>query len=175
MTVSALIGLQWGDEGKGKIVDAVSDKVDLVIRAQGGANAGHTVKVGDTTRVLHLVPSGMLYPDTVGIIGNGVVLDPFQLIKELDALTASGHDLSGRLWISDRTHLVLPYHKEMDEAFERLRGHGAIGTTKRGIGPAYMDKAGRVGIRAGEMRDPAGLRKRVVEQVEAKNRLGASL
>lgn len=175
MSVSALIGLQWGDEGKGKIVDAVSDSVDLVIRAQGGANAGHTVKVGDTSRVLHLVPSGMLYPDTTGIIGNGVVLDPFQLLKELDDLAASGHDLRGRLWISDRAHLVLPYHKEMDEALERLRGSNAIGTTRRGIGPAYMDKAGRVGIRAGEMRDASALRARVEEQVEAKNRLCASL
>ena len=175
MAVTALIGLQWGDEGKGKVVDAVSGSVDVVVRAQGGANAGHTVKVGDTTRVLHLVPSGMLYPDVVGIIGNGVVLDPFQLITELDALRASGHDLDGRLWISDRAHLVLPYHKEMDEALELLRGGGAIGTTKRGIGPAYMDKAGRVGIRAGEFADPSLLRDRVIEQVEAKNRLFASL
>ena len=99
MAVTALIGLQWGDEGKGKVVDAVSGSVDVVVRAQGGANAGHTVKVGDTTRVLHLVPSGMLYPDVVGIIGNGVVLDPFQLITELDALRASGHD-------NFRPHLV---------------------------------------------------------------------
>lgn len=175
MALTALIGLQWGDEGKGKVVDAVSGSVDVVVRAQGGANAGHTVKVGDTTRVLHLVPSGMLYPDTVGIIGNGVVLDPFQLLSELEALRASGHDLDGRLWISDRAHLVLPYHKEMDEALELLRGRGAIGTTKRGIGPAYMDKAGRVGIRAGELTDSAAARERVIEQVEAKNRLFGSL
>ncbi len=175
MAVTALIGLQWGDEGKGKVVDAVSGSVDVVVRAQGGANAGHTVKVGDTTRVLHLIPSGMLYPDVVGIIGNGVVLDPFQLITELDALRDSGHDLDGRLWVSNRAHLVLPYHKEMDEALELLRRGGAIGTTKRGIGPAYMDKAGRVGIRAGELADPSTLRDRVIEQVEAKNRLFASL
>ncbi|MAB89195.1 MAG: adenylosuccinate synthase [Planctomycetes bacterium] len=175
MAVTALIGLQWGDEGKGKVVDAVSGSVDVVIRAQGGANAGHTVKVGDTTRVLHLVPSGMLYPDVVGLIGNGVVLDPFQLIAELDALASSGHVLDGRLWISDRAHLVLPYHKEMDEALELLRGGGAIGTTKRGIGPAYMDKAGRVGIRVGEIADPGALRERVIEQVEAKNRLFGAL
>ena len=175
MSVTALIGLQWGDEGKGKVVDATSDSFDLVIRAQGGANAGHTVKVGDTSRVLHLVPSGMLYPHTVGIVGNGVVLDPLQLLAEVDELRASGHDLDGRLWISDRAHLVLPYHKEMDTALEVLRGEGAIGTTKRGIGPAYMDKAGRVGIRAGELSDPDALRQRVIEQVRSKNRLFAAL
>ncbi|MAG55527.1 MAG: adenylosuccinate synthase [Planctomycetes bacterium] len=175
MTVTALIGLQWGDEGKGKIVDATSDAVDVVVRAQGGANAGHTVKVGETSRVLHLVPSGMLYPDTTGVIGNGVVLDPAQLLTELDALAASGHDLEGRLWISDRAHLVLPYHKRMDEALELLRGQSALGTTKRGIGPAYMDKAGRTGIRAGELRDPGLLRARVCEEAASKNRLLASL
>jgi len=117
----------------------------------------------------------MLYPHTVGIVGNGVVLDPLQLLAEVDELRASGHDLDGRLWISDRAHLVLPYHKEMDTALEVLRGEGAIGTTKRGIGPAYMDKAGRVGIRAGELSDPDALRQRVIEQVRSKNRLFAAL
>jgi adenylosuccinate synthase len=167
----ALIGLQWGDEGKGKVVDAMSERVDMVVRAQGGANAGHTIRVGDATRVLHLVPSGMLYPEIVGVVGNGVVVDPFVLLRELEGLLEAGYDLTGRLWVSDRAHVVLPYHAEMDEALEHLRGQTALGTTKRGIGPAYMDKAARTGLRMGELRDPVACAKRVMAEASAKYRL----
>lgn len=175
MAVKALIGLQWGDEGNGKVVDGLSAQVDVVVRAQGGANAGHTVKVGDKTRVLHLVPSGMLYPHVLGIVGNGVVLDPVQLLKEIDDLDASGVAIADRLLISERAHLVLPYHKAMDAALEELRGGSAIGTTRRGIGPAYMDKAARTGITAAFLRDPDELAKRVTAELEVKRRLFAAV
>lgn len=171
MPVTALVGLQWGDEGKGKVVDALSGSMDLVVRAQGGANAGHTVKVGGRTRVLHLVPSGMFYPHVEGIIGNGVVVDPLQLVQELEELEACGMGVDGRLRISDRAHLVLPHHKRMDALQEVLRGPSALGTTHRGIGPAYMDKAARAGVRAGEMRRERAFRVRVGEAVAAKNRI----
>jgi adenylosuccinate synthase len=146
MAVAALIGLQWGDEGKGKVIDALSPGVDVIVRCQGGANAGHTVVVGDDKRVLHLVPSGILFPHVTGIIGNGVVVDPLQLVAEIDALEAAGHALGGRLLVSERAHVVMPWHKAMDLLWEELRGSNRIGTTGRGIGPAYADKALRSGI-----------------------------
>jgi adenylosuccinate synthase len=146
MAVTALIGLQWGDEGKGKVIDALSSRVDVIVRCQGGANAGHTVVVGSQKRVLRLVPSGILFPQVTGIIGNGVVVDPTELVAELDALRAAGHDVDGRLVVSERAHAVMPWHKALDRLGEELRGSDKIGTTGRGIGPAYGDKALRSGI-----------------------------
>jgi adenylosuccinate synthase len=150
MTVRALIGLQWGDEGKGKVVDAVASNLDMVVRCQGGANAGHTVVVDGKKRVLHLVPSGVLYRHVIGLIGNGVVIDPLVLSAEIDALDAAGFELGTRLFISPRAHVVAPYHKALDRLAEAERGGGKIGTTGRGIGPAYGDKAARVGVRMGD-------------------------
>ena len=169
MPLTALIGLQWGDEGKGKVVDAMSTDVDVVVRAQGGANAGHTVRVGDTERVLHLVPSGMLYPQVTGVIGHGVVVDPLTLAEEIRTLEAEGLGLAGRLHLSDRAHRVLPGHKALDRAQEARLGSGAIGTTGRGIGPAYMDKAARTGIRAGILGDRDAFAREVRRCVGAKN------
>src|SRR5262249_41804960 len=138
--------LQWGDEGKGKVIDALSPEADVVVRCQGGANAGHTVVVGADKRVLHLVPSGILLPHVTGIIGNGVVIDPIVLLGEIDGLEKAGHRVTGRLVLSERAHVVIPWHKEMDALGEELRGSSKIGTTGRGIGPAYGDKALRTGI-----------------------------
>ena len=128
-----VVGAQWGDEGKGKIVDVLAERADLVVRYQGGANAGHTVVIGDDEFILHQIPSGILHPETRCIIGNGVVLDPETLVQEMDDLAARGVDVAGRLTVSDRAHLVLPYHKLLDAASERRQ---KIGTTGRGIGPA---------------------------------------
>ena len=174
MSVTALLGLQWGDEGKGKVVDAIGEGVDLVVRSQGGANAGHTVRVGDTTRVLHLIPSALLNPSVHGVIGNGVVVDPFTLVKELDGLAASGIAVEERLFLSDRAHLVLPWHQALDAAMEIARGSAAIGTTRRGIGPAYMDKAARTGITAAWLTRPVELAARVRAELEGKNRMLAA-
>ena len=175
MPVSALIGLQWGDEGKGKVVDAISPNMDWIVRAQGGANAGHTVSIGSQKHVLHLIPSGMLYPNVRGVIGNGVVLDPFQLLKEIDALSGEGHEVADRMFIANRAHLVLPYHKAMDEALETLRGGSALGTTKRGIGPTYMDKAARDGIRAGDLKSMDTLSAKVRRAVDTKNQIFSAM
>jgi adenylosuccinate synthase len=162
-----VVGAQWGDEGKGKIVDVLSERADVVVRYQGGANAGHTVVTGDDEFILHQIPSGILQPDTRCIIGNGVVLDPATLFSELDALETRGIDVSGRLLISDRAHLVLPYHKVLDRVSEKRQ---QIGTTGRGIGPAYEDKIGRRGIRTGDLTSNAGLKTRAANQVERVNR-----
>lgn len=147
-----LIGAQWGDEGKGKVTDFLAEKADIVVRYQGGNNAGHTVVVGDQEFKLHLIPSGILYPDKICIIGNGVVIDPAVLLKELDYLVERGISIDN-LRISERAHIIMPYHKKLDEVIEESKGASKIGTTKRGIGPAYMDKAGRVGIRFIDMLD----------------------
>lgn len=148
-----IVGSQWGDEGKGKIVDVLAENVDVVARYQGGANAGHTVHVGDREFVLHQIPSGILHPNRRCLLGNGVVLDPFQFFEELDGLTARGIDAEGRVGVSGRAHLLLPYHKLLDRAAEAGRGEGKIGTTGRGIGPAYEDKVARQGIRVADLRD----------------------
>ncbi len=145
-----VVGAQWGDEGKGKIVDVLCESADLVIRYQGGANAGHTVVCDDEEFVLHQIPAGVLQPGTKCIIGNGVVLDPETLLSEMEGLESRGIDLGGRLLVSDRAHLVLPYHLLMDRARERTQ---KIGTTGRGIGPSYEDKFARRGIRVGDLRD----------------------
>jgi len=167
----AVLGAQWGDEGKGKIVDLLTARFDLVARYQGGHNAGHTVYVNGTKFVLRLIPSGILHPDVTCVIGNGVVVDPQALFSELDELTRNGIDVRNRLFVSDKAHLILPYHRDLDLLSEARRGERKIGTTSRGIGPAYEDKIGRRGIRAGDLADPQGLEQNVRANVEARNRL----
>ncbi len=148
MPVTVVLGSQWGDEGKGKIVDLLGREADIVARYQGGANAGHTIAWGDESFVLHLVPSGVFRERTICVIGNGVVIDPVALCQELATIEDQGYQVEGRLHISMGAHLILPYHKVLESVSERARAGSAIGTTKRGIGPAYMDKAARTGIRA---------------------------
>lgn len=150
-----IVGAQWGDEGKGKLVDVLAERADWVVRYQGGANAGHTVHVGDESTVLHQVPSGILHPGVRCAIGNGVVLDPESVFEEVDALVANGVDVEGRLYLSDRAHLVMPYHKLVDKESAASK---AIGTTGRGIGPAYEDKVARRGIRVLDLRYPDRLK-----------------
>ncbi len=147
MSVKIVVGSQWGDEAKAKIVDFLAVDADYVVRFQGGANAGHTVIVGGNEFIFHLIPAGIMYPDKVCVIGNGVVLDPTALLDEISELRERGIDVDGRLFISQKTHLVMPYHKMLDQAAEKYKGKNSIGTTGRGIGPAYRDKAARVGIR----------------------------
>ena len=148
-----LVGVQWGDEGKGKITDVLAEQATLVARYQGGANAGHTVLVDEGEFILHLIPSGALYPDVRCILGNGVVIDPKTLIDEIEMLKSRGVDIEDRLGVSRRAHLVLPYHKQLDGAKEAAKGAGKIGTTKRGIGPAYRDKISRNGLRVCDLAD----------------------
>jgi adenylosuccinate synthase len=154
-----IVGVQWGDEGKGKIVDMLAQKYDMVCRSQGGHNAGHTIWVDGVRFALHLVPSGVLNPKAVNIIGNGVVLSPESIIKEMEQFD----NLEGRLFISDKAHLNLPYHALIDQARERLKGDKAIGTTGKGIGPAYSDKINRVGMRVGELLNPKKLSGHILE------------
>ena len=149
----AVVGAQWGDEGKGKLVDVLSEQATIVARYQGGANAGHTVQVAGEEFILHLVPSGILYPRVRCLLGNGVVVDPWTLRDETSDLEKRGVELNGRLGVSYRAHLVLPYHRQVDEAQEESRGDAAIGTTGRGIGPAYRDKVTRVGLRLADLLD----------------------
>src|SRR6266550_9550455 len=167
----AVLGAQWGDEGKGKIVDLLTPRFDLVARYQGGHNAGHTVYVNGTKFVLRLIPSGILHPDVTCIIGNGVVVDPQALFAELDELTRNGINVENRLFVSDKAHLILPYHRDLDLLSEARRGERKIGTTSRGIGPAYEDKIARRGIRIGDLTDPAGLEREIRANVDARNRL----
>ncbi|HEX7051462.1 MAG TPA: adenylosuccinate synthase [Longimicrobiales bacterium] len=169
-----VVGAQWGDEGKGKIVDVLADEVDIVARYQGGANAGHTVDIGGEAFVLHQIPSGILHPGTRCLLGNGVVLDVEQFFQELDALVARGIDVEGRIGVSGRAHLLLEYHKRLDQANERARGHGRIGTTGKGIGPAYEDKIARRGVRVSDLRLPDRAHELVKAAAERANaRLGA--
>ncbi|TAN36149.1 MAG: adenylosuccinate synthase [Verrucomicrobia bacterium] len=167
MANTVLIGAQWGDEGKGKIIDVLTQAVDWVVRYQGGNNAGHTVEIGNERYILHLIPSGILRSNTKNVIGHGVVVDPLALVKEITELEQRGADLRGRFFVSDRAHMVLPYHNLLDACREQAAGAGAkIGTTKRGIGPTYGDKAARVGLRMGDLLDPIFpelLRRRVEE------------
>ncbi|MDX1502352.1 MAG: adenylosuccinate synthase [Thermoanaerobaculia bacterium] len=151
MPNTVVIGMQWGDEGKGKIVDLLCPAFDAVVRFQGGNNAGHTVKFGDRHFALHLVPSGVLHPGKKCVLGNGMVIHPASLFEELSGLVAAGVEVEGRLWISRRAHVILPQHIELDAARERARGGDAIGTTARGIGPAYEAKAGRYGLRVRDL------------------------
>ncbi len=156
-----VLGLQWGDEGKGKVIDVLAGHFDLVVRCQGGANAGHTVVVEGRKTVLHLLPSGALHPAVTCVIGNGVVIDPLALQNELADLGPAGDDLRPRLRISDRAHLVLPCHKIIDRVAEELKGDNKVGTTQRGIGPCYSDKINRIGLRCGELIDEALFEKRL--------------
>jgi len=157
MPVIAIIGAQWGDEGKGKVVDLLAEKAKMVIRFSGGDNAGHTVVNPYGEFKLHLIPCGIFYPYTVCIIGNGVVINPAVLISELDQLNQRGVDTT-RLFISDRAHLIMPYHILLDGLEEELRGGKALGTTRKGVGPAFTDKAARLGIRTGDLLDKEALR-----------------
>ncbi|NPV26758.1 MAG: adenylosuccinate synthase [Firmicutes bacterium] len=170
MPAVVLIGAQWGDEGKGKITDFLAEQADLVVRYQGGSNAGHTVVVGDQEFRLHLVPSGILYAKTVCVIGNGVVVDPQLLIEEIDGLEARGVSVQNLL-ISGRAQILMPYHKRIDELEEERRGDYKIGTTKRGIGPAYMDKIGRVGLRMVDLMHKDVFASKLKRIVEEKNHL----
>lgn len=155
MPNTVLVGAQWGDEGKGKIIDVLSEDADVIVRFQGGNNAGHTVKIGEDQYVLHLVPSGILHPEKTCVIGNGVVVDPIALLSEIDELESRGISTEGRLYVSDRCHAIFPFHRALDECRESSRAEGRkIGTTKRGIGPAYGDKVSRVGLRMTDLIDP---------------------
>jgi adenylosuccinate synthase len=166
----AIIGAQWGDEGKGKVVDLFTEDADIIVRYQGGNNAGHTLVVDGEKTVLHLVPSGALHPNKLCVIGNGVVVDPEVLIEEIRELKTQGHLASDeQLRISEQAHVIMPYHKLIDQARERLRGEGMIGTTGRGIGPAYEDKVARVGIRFVDLLEEDTFREKLERNIEEKN------
>ncbi len=169
MPVTVVIGSQWGDEGKGKIVDLLAPDVDIVARYQGGANAGHTIAWEDQLFVLHLIPSGIFHEGVTCVIGNGVVIDPVALMEEIRQVEALGFRVEGRLLISHNAHLIMPYHKALDKARERWRDAEAIGTTGRGIGPAYVDKFARSGIRLVDLLDREGLREKLRAALDEKN------
>jgi adenylosuccinate synthase len=169
MNVSILVGSQWGDEGKGKIVDLLSSNVDIVARYQGGANAGHTIQIGDKQYIFHLIPSGILHQNTICVIGNGVVIEPQALLDEIDMLEQNGIDITGRLYISHNAHLIMPYHKLLDSINEK--GSLKIGTTGRGIGPCYIDKYARSGIRIADLLNKETLKEKIKQNLEEKNNL----
>jgi adenylosuccinate synthase len=177
MANTILVGAQWGDEGKGKIIDVLTEQADVVVRTQGGNNAGHTVFLGPKKYVLHLIPSGILRQDKLCVIGNGVVIDPVGLVSEIEGLKKLQVKVGKNLVVSETAHLVLPYHRELDAQREVLKGKNKIGTTKRGIGPAYGDKAARVGLRMIDLINPARfeekLRLRIKENNEVLKALGA--
>ncbi|MFH1847537.1 MAG: adenylosuccinate synthase [Candidatus Omnitrophota bacterium] len=166
---TVLIGAQWGDEGKGKLIDVLSEKVQYIVRYQGGNNAGHTVVIGENKYVLHLVPSGILHEGTTCVIGHGVVVDPKALIDEIKLLESQGITVEGRLKLSDKAHVIFPYHWTVDEFREIKRKGGKIGTTKKGIGPCYADKVERVGIRVGDLYDNEYFRERLEWNINEKN------
>lgn len=170
MSTVVLVGAQWGDEGKGKVTDFLAEKADLVVRYQGGNNAGHTVVVGDREFKLHLIPSGILYPEKLCIIGSGMVIDPGVLLQEMESLRKQGISIDN-LKISDRAHVIFPYHRRLDQVEEERKGDNKIGTTIRGIGPAYMDKSARVGIRMVDLLDPDEFASLLEENIEEKNHL----
>jgi len=171
MSVKIIVGAQWGDEGKGKIVDLLSEQVDIVARYQGGANAGHTIVIDGEQYILHLVPSGILHENTVCVIGNGVVIDPLALLEEIEFLKSKGISVDGRLWISHRAHLIMPYHKLLDQAKESKDAERKIGTTGRGIGPAYVDKVNRMGIRIVDLLDRDTLKNKLRTNIKEKNEI----
>jgi adenylosuccinate synthase len=168
MPGTVIVGTQWGDEGKGRFVDNLAERADMVVRYQGGHNAGHTIVVGEQVLKLQLVPSGILHPRVAAVIGNGVVVDPAVLLAELDMLESNGIDTS-RVRLSGNAHLIMPYHQEIDRAVERFLGQNKLGTTKRGIGPAYADKAARIGIRVQDLLDPGIFTKKLDLAVREKN------
>src|SRR6187401_2933551 len=170
MPATVVLGTQWGDEGKGKAVDYLADRMDVVVRYQGGNNAGHTIIAEGRLLKLHLVPSGILYPHVTSVIADGVVVDPQVLLAEMDDLAAAGVDVSG-LRLSLNAHLIMPYHLEMEKVTERFLGKNALGTTKRGIGPAYADRASRVGIRVQDLYDEKIFREKLEVVLKEKNHL----
>jgi adenylosuccinate synthase len=170
--VIAVIGAQWGDEGKGKIVDLLSERFDIVVRYQGGHNAGHSVQIGDQSFVLHLLPSGVIHPGKTCVLGNGMVIDPKAFFEEADRLMAQGVQITPeRVKVSSRAHLILPYHRALDHTSEERLGNERVGTTLRGIGPAYEDKAGRRGLRVADALVPDVLRSRIERNLEDANRI----
>ncbi len=171
MANTVLVGAQWGDEGKGKIIDVLTGHADLVVRSQGGNNAGHTIVLQGQKYVLHLIPSGILRADKICVIGNGVVIDPLALVKEIDGLRALGIAVEKNLLISDCAHLVMPYHPRIDERREQLKGNQKLGTTKRGIGPAYGDKAARTGLRMSDLLQPAVFSAKLQARVHEANQI----
>jgi adenylosuccinate synthase len=170
-----LVGAQWGDEGKGKIIDVLTEEADIVVRSQGGNNAGHTVEIGAEKFVLHLIPSGILRAGKKCVIANGVVIDPVALVGEIEGLEKRGIKLAGRLLISETAHLVLPYHRALDEQRELRKGRNKIGTTKRGIGPAYGDKAARTGLRVIDLMRPKNFSAKLKSRIEENNAILKSL
>ena len=170
--IIVIIGAQWGDEGKGKVVDLLADRFDIVARYQGGHNAGHSVYVGDKAFVLRLLPSGIIHPDKTCVLGNGMVIDPKAFFEEVDQMTAQGIEITpDRLRVSSRAHLIMPYHRALDHTSEERLGNEKIGTTLRGIGPAYEDKAGRRGIRVADALSAETLRMRIERNLEEANRI----
>lgn len=169
MSCSLVLGAQWGDEGKGKVVDLFTEKADVVVRFSGGHNAGHTVVIKGEKYILHLIPSGIMHEEKINIIGNGVVIDPEALIEEMNDLKARGISFEGRFFISKRAHLIMPYHKIFDKHSEAKKGSKKIGTTGRGIGPSYADKMARVGLRICDLYDEEVLKEKVYQNVEEVN------
>jgi len=170
-SATVIVGTQFGDEGKGKLVDYLSSKYDIVVRYQGGANAGHTICFDDKTLVLHLIPSGIFHEGCICVIGNGVVIDPNALLEEIRQVEEMGYDVRGRLFISHNAHLIMPYHKLLDSLHESAQNDKKIGTTGRGIGPSYMDKFARKGIRVVDLLHPEVLEEKLRDNLEAKNKL----
>ncbi len=175
MSNTCVIGLQWGDEGKGKIIDILAKDYDVVVRYQGGGNAGHTLIIGDEKYIFHLIPSGILHPDKKCVIGNGIVLDPKLFLDEIEGLSKRNINVSGNLFVSDRAHVVLPYHKKLDLLIEKQKGVSMIGTTGRGLGPCYTDKIARTGIRIAELLNKDQFKEKLKIIVEEKNRLFVNL
>jgi len=176
MANTILVGAQWGDEGKGKIIDVLTESADIVVRYAGGNNAGHTVYVGKTKYILHLVPSGILRENKLCVIGNGVVVDPLSLVTEIEGLKKIGVKVSPKNFVlSETAHVVFPYHRELDARREVLKGNNKIGTTKRGIGPAYGDKAARVGLRVNDLIDPSRLEEKLKLRIKENNAVLKSL
>ncbi len=169
--VTIVVGTQWGDEGKGKIIDYLAVNFQVIARYQGGSNAGHTVMANGKKYIFHLLPSGVLYPDKISILGNGLVIDPASFLKEVESLRREGIELNGRLFISENAHLTLPYHKLLDKVEDEKRGEGKLGTTGRGIGTTYRDKAGRIGIRMADFIDEEAFKEKLSLNLNMKNPL----
>lgn len=175
MANTCVIGLQWGDEGKGKIIDILAKDYDIIVRYQGGGNAGHTLIIGDEKFIFHLIPSGILHQDKKCVIGNGIVFDPNLFLDEIEGLAKKNINVSGNLFISDRAHVVFPYHKKLDLLLEKQKGNSMIGTTGRGIGPCYTDKISREGIRIAELLNKEHFKEKLKRTVEEKNRIFVNL
>ncbi len=171
MANTILVGAQWGDEGKGKIIDVLTEQADVVVRTQGGNNAGHTVHIKGKKYVLHLIPSGILRPRKTCVIGNGVVVDPVSLVEEMEGLRKLGIKMDGNLFLSETAHVVFPYHRELDAQRELLKGKNKIGTTKRGIGPAYGDKAARTGLRVIDLINPERFEQQLQRKISENNEI----